>query len=189
MDDNSRDTDKTSFSVTKETELLSSQKEEVSASELQQLSPKSSDLSQGVEFSNLEDNSETASEQGNIKSVHFLQTNKESETSESENDISRSPSTIKTKMCEEPIVVAGAKRRKSDHSTSDRGIEDKPRIPADPDCSGRTAVEVISLGPSTSAGANRSYDSLELQGKSTNLNQEVSLICAQVRFPALVSLL
>ncbi|GBO38347.1 hypothetical protein AVEN_265937-1, partial [Araneus ventricosus] len=80
MDDNSPDIDKTSASETKETELLSSQKEEESASEVQQPSPKSSDLSQGVEFSKLDDNSETASEKGSIKSVHFLQTNKESET-------------------------------------------------------------------------------------------------------------
>ncbi|GBN64582.1 hypothetical protein AVEN_210992-1 [Araneus ventricosus] len=186
MDDSSPDIDKTSASETKETELLSSQKEEESASEVQQPSPKSSDLSQGVEFSKLEDNSETASEQESVKSVHYLQTNKESEISESENVISRSPSTIKTKMSEEP--VAGAKRHKSAHSTSDREIEDKPRIPADPDCSGRTAVEGISLGASCRDGGNPSYDSLELQGKSTNRSQG-PLICAQVRFPALFPLL
>ncbi|GBN38375.1 hypothetical protein AVEN_136138-1, partial [Araneus ventricosus] len=62
-------------------------------------------------------------------------------------------------------------------------IEDKPRIPADPDCSRGTAVRSTSLGPSTSAGGNSSYDSLELQGKSTNRSQEGPLICAQYRFP------
>ncbi|CAL1281571.1 unnamed protein product, partial [Larinioides sclopetarius] len=182
MDDDSMNIEKNSASASKESEQFSSQKEEESAKEVKQLSHKHSDLSHGGEFSRLEESSETASEQGSIKLVHFHQTTKESESLESENVTSRSPSTIRTKRRERHIEVARVKRHKSHHSIFDRKIGDKPGISADPDTSGRTTTENILVRPSTSVVANRSYDSREPQRSSTSTNStpRFIILCAKV---------